>query len=300
MNNKKKIFGILGGGFGLYGYLVALKNINKKNKIITLEKYRNFISKRKDLKKYKDEITFVASQRQLIKNSTHIVFAKRPLDQKIFLTKFIKKKIKKTLFLEKPIAENPKNSLTILRQLIKNKINFKIGFLFFYQEWFNLLLNSNQNQKIEWKFLSSNIKEKTFSWKLNNYKSLKYGGGLISFYGIHIIYILTFLKNPIINKSLLFKNIRTGNFFKWVLFITDRRRTLCVELDINSPEEFKIIQGNKTIYHSNSPFKIKNYSDPRIDSLISYFSDKSKYLKHYIRHIKLWNDVLNKTNIHNV
>jgi hypothetical protein len=299
LRNKEKIFGILGGGFGLYGYLVAIKNINKKNKIITLEKYRNLILKRNDLKKFKNEITFVNSQQQLVKNSTHIVFARRPSDQKFFLKNFLKKKLKKKLFLEKPITENPKNSIKILNQLIKRKINFKIGFLFTYQSWFKFILDFHKDIKIEWKFISSDIKKKT-SWKLNNYKSVKFEGGLINFYGIHIIYILTFLKNPIIKKSLVFKNIKTGIFFKWILIVIDEKRTLTLELDINSNEDFKIIFGNKTVYRSGSPFENRNYSDSRISSLILHLKDKSQYLKNYVNHIKLWKEILDKTNILNV
>ena len=53
--NKK--VGILGGGFGLYGYLPAFANL--RFEIFTLSKYENFINKRPDLAKYIDKINFL-------------------------------------------------------------------------------------------------------------------------------------------------------------------------------------------------------------------------------------------------
>ena len=42
---NKLSFGIIGGGFGVYGWLQAILN-NKSKKIITLEKYKNAILKK--------------------------------------------------------------------------------------------------------------------------------------------------------------------------------------------------------------------------------------------------------------
>ena len=49
---NKLSFGIIGGGFGVYGWLQAILN-NKSKKIITLEKYKNAILKKINLKKKK-------------------------------------------------------------------------------------------------------------------------------------------------------------------------------------------------------------------------------------------------------
>ena len=52
---NKSSFGILGGGFGVYGWLQAILK-NKSQNIITLEKYKNFISKKVNLKEKKKNL----------------------------------------------------------------------------------------------------------------------------------------------------------------------------------------------------------------------------------------------------
>ena len=61
--NKK--VGILGGGFGLYGYLPAFANLDFE--IFTLEKYERFIRKRADLTKYIKDINFLKEEDLLSK-----------------------------------------------------------------------------------------------------------------------------------------------------------------------------------------------------------------------------------------
>lgn len=58
INPNKKI-GILGSGFGLYGYFVALKEGKFKNTIYTLKKYKKIFIKREDLAKYLNKVFFL-------------------------------------------------------------------------------------------------------------------------------------------------------------------------------------------------------------------------------------------------
>ena len=91
VNLHKKI-GILGSGFGLYGYFVALKEGKFKNTIYTLSKYKRLFVKRKDLTKYYNAIFFCKNESELIKKSDYIIIARRPKDQENFIKKISGKK----------------------------------------------------------------------------------------------------------------------------------------------------------------------------------------------------------------
>ena len=84
----KKV-GILGSGFGLYGYLPCF--LNNKYKVYTLLRYKKKILLRKDLRKYEKKINFVSDTNKLLVNSDIIVIAKRPSDQEYLIKKIIKK-----------------------------------------------------------------------------------------------------------------------------------------------------------------------------------------------------------------
>ena len=73
--NKK--IGILGGGFGLYGYLPAFYNLGFD--IFTLEKYSGFIKNRKDLEKLYDRINFISSEEELFNNVEYLNIARDQL-----------------------------------------------------------------------------------------------------------------------------------------------------------------------------------------------------------------------------
>ena len=74
--NKK--VGILGGGFGLYGYLPAFANLGYE--IFTLKRYERFIKKRADLTKYIKDINFLKEE-DLISKVDCISISRNPENQ---------------------------------------------------------------------------------------------------------------------------------------------------------------------------------------------------------------------------
>ena len=122
---NKLSFGIIGGGFGVYGWLQAILN-NKSKKIITLEKYKNAILKKINLKKKK--IFFKQNVEDIIIDSNIIIIAKRPNDQFDIIKKNIKILKNKHLILEKPIASKQKkfNKYSLQKQhKISDRFYFK-------------------------------------------------------------------------------------------------------------------------------------------------------------------------------
>ena len=289
---------IYGGGFALYGYLAALAK-NKKNKILIEKKYIKFITKRFDLKRYIKQINFV--HRHHIQKDDVIIYAKRPVDQFNFLKKKIKLFKKNFLFLEKPIAQNPKKALEIINLLQSNKIAFSLSYIFFYTKWFkmlNLLLVKKKVEEItlNWNFNSVN--------KKNNWKNkLSQGGGIISFYGIHILSILTFFNFRRCQKSIICK--KKDQERKWnAKFLNSNSISFKININIRSKIEkfqlsYKLInKDNKQILlNAKNPFlEKKNKSiDLRVNILKKYIYDKKK-IDVNKKSLILWRNTLKKTN----
>ena len=292
INLHKKI-GILGSGFGLYGYFVALKEGKFKNTIYTLSKYKRFLIKRKDLTKYSNAIFFCRNESELIKKSDYIIIARRPKDQENFIKKISGKR--KTFFLEKPIASDPSESLKLLQKLYKKKIQFKIGFLFFYLNWFQKIIKLKKKQiKIRWIFFSSDLKKNKNTWKIND----KYpGGGLIAYYGIHFIFLITFFGKIKKIKSELFYNKKKYPV-KWNLAILfEKKNYFILDMSINKKKNiFLVSADNKNIiYKSNNPFGVSKYSDLRIKSLITHLKTSKNLSKNYFNHINIWKTIIKVT-----
>lgn len=292
INPSKKI-GILGSGFGLYGYFVALKEGKFKNTIYTLKKYKKIFIKRKDLAKYSNTIFFCKNEKELIKKSDYLIFAKRPLEQENFVKKI--SNIKKELFLEKPIASTPEKSLKIINSLIKKKTKFKIGFLFYYLDWFQKIIKLKKKKIIiNWNFYSSDLKKNKDTWKVNDKIP---GGGLINFYGIHFIFLITFLgKIKQIKSKLIYNKKKYPT--KWHLHIIFNKKDYFVlNMRINSRKNLfnVLINNNKKIYESSTPFGILKYTDLRIKPLISYFKSSKILNVNYLNHIDIWKRILKAT-----
>ena len=141
----KKI-GILGSGFGLYGYLPSI--INNKNNIYTLQKYKKFILGRGDIKNLDRSINYVRNEEVVIKKTKIIIYCKRPQDQNNFIAKNIKHLKNKRLYLEKPLGINSKESKKTFELLKKNKIHFSILYIFLYTDWFKKIFLKKKINKI--------------------------------------------------------------------------------------------------------------------------------------------------------
>lgn len=293
----KKV-GILGSGFGLYGYLPCFSN--NKYKVYTLLRYKKKILLRKDLRKYEKKINFVSDTNELLNISDIIVIAKRPSDQENLIKKIIKKKLfLKEYFFEKPFCSSPLKSIHYFNLLNKRKVKFRIGYLFLYTKFYKKFLkNKNKNLELIWKLKSFDLNKKKLTWKLSHRK----GGGIIRFYAIHFFPLLSIIgKNWKITKSKIFTK---KNFpISWEFECFFKLKKLSIYLDINSTSNnFKFKSSKKRIYKSCSPFgdivNIRN-QDYRIKFLKKLINDNRKkfLLKNYYNSLKIWKNIEDRTKI---
>ena len=284
--------GILGSGFGIYGWLVAIKK-NSNNEILTLKRYKKIIEFRKDTKKYGKKIKYFNDENEILYNSDKIVIAKPPFEQERILKKIIKLKLKKKLYLEKPLASDPIKSITILKLLNKNKVPFAMSLPFQKTPWFRIL------QK---KILQKNFKHAEIIWnfksKFNHSKNWKnkkkYGGGILRFYFIHFFYLLTAL-----NKNIKIKkfNLKQHNIEACFVF---NNRKIYLSVNKNSKNKFQLNINNKTNQKKmDNPFKkiqIKGNEDIRVKYLKLIINERINRYQNIFKGTMLWNNVEKKIN----
>ena len=132
---SKKV-GILGGGFGLYGYLPAFANLEYE--IFTLSKYESFIRKRADLNKYIKDINFLKEE-DLISKVDYISISRNPENQYKFLVNYKNYEFDH-LYLEKPIAHNIVSYKKCIKNLEIQKTNFSVFYSLTYMDWYSNII----------------------------------------------------------------------------------------------------------------------------------------------------------------
>lgn len=185
-------WGIIGGGFGLYGYLPALAEEPSCGQITTLERYRSFIRSRNDIAKYEGRVKFVKNESELLAYSDQLVIAKRPQDQEELVALISLTGWRGSLLLEKPLARNPSKADLLIDCLRSAKVGFSIGYTLIETNWAReiqtLFANSDPDCiTISWKFRAHHYSNDLSSWK----RYPKEGGGALRFYCNHLVAFLS-------------------------------------------------------------------------------------------------------------
>ena len=259
---------ILGGGFGIYGYLPAACSLGWE--VATLARYSDAVRDRPELSSYYKSIQFIESEGHLLGFGTAIVFAKKPQLQFEFLLNTLQSNSNLNHFyLEKPLADTISNSRSILDLLVDSSKSFSVGYLFKYTDWFKELediCESHGNRiVINWRIPFTNS-----DWK----NSQIAGGGLYNFFLIHFVPVLTQLGFQISDLSITNENQKctiksfAGN---------------SIEINAQIVFEnfyFELLANNKIepIFHAETPFGVKPLKGtpaPRIHSLKRYLTSTS-------------------------
>lgn len=303
--------GILGSGFGLYGYLPAVAGNSDINdaRVALLERNKEKFSARTELSRFTSCIQWMKNEEELYENVDALIICTPPEKQVSIVKEALSFPNIKYFLLEKPLAVSPSQSENLLNLLINSKRSFRIGFNFRYTEWGKDLLNSFNNEltkkvKIEWHF-----KAYHYIHNLNNWKRYSNsGGGVIRFFGIHLI-ALTALLGECEVKSSVCECYSENEMYKWKLSVeVDGKHIVEIEIDSNSPKnKFHVevesdngLQENKKSYSLKDPFE---HSEPAIDNLdrriiflkpiISdlFTPDQEQWNQVYSRINKFWSEI---------
>lgn len=296
-------FTIVGGGFGLYGYLPALFNVFGGG-IILPEIYRKIINSRSELKQFEGLIEWVHSTESALLKSAGVVIAITPRAQLQMVQEIFNLDNVKKIIIEKPVAPTIDEAIKIFDNPILERKKIRVGYTFIYANWYPLLMGlvtrSSSAIKIVWNFKADHIAKCKETWK--RYHSM--GGGVLRFYGIHLIAVLASLGYETVSRCRL-EEIITNQPTDWEAAFCGNTLPQCiVSVSINSNNnEFMIIEIDKDgcekpFYFTSTPFYNDNFihgQDTRIhllESLIKTFNYEDYYFNSLYQKINnLWNKV---------
>ena len=174
--------GILGGGFGIYGYLPAAVDNGWNVKL--LEKYRKTIQDRVELNYCLESCIFVQDESEILSSVDYLVIARIPKEQYRIVSN-LKRNYEK-LFLEKPLAPRLENHRQIIDRLIQSNQDFSVGYLFPYSSWWKSLSEQLGSKILDEVNIDWKISTPLSDWK----REIGFGGGLRDYYAVHFVPII--------------------------------------------------------------------------------------------------------------
>jgi hypothetical protein len=210
----------------------------------------------------------------------------------------------KKIILEKPIAPTAKAAKDLINDDLMKYKRYRVGYTFVHTPWFSILKNLtfSDAEKVEiiWKFKAHHITTGMETWK--RYHSL--GGGVLRFYGIHLIAVLASL-----GYADIIDNNAHGDLIDqptdWKLRLAGKLVPECnVLVSLNSDRnEFLInatdIFGQRlSVYSASDPFQMEGHAleqDVRVTALQklieSFNDDDSEYISSYHATNALWQNI---------
>lgn len=279
------MIGIIGSGFGLYGYLPAV--LNQESNVLLVEKARQTFSQRHELQPFADRVVWVDDVEELFRQAHTLIIATPPALQETYLRQAVGVESIKNFILEKPLATDPERSASLLELLQKHKKNFRINYSFLYTDWFarlqELVESEDKNDRFEidifWNFKAHHYARDISSWK----RSSDAGGGAINFFGIHLIAVAARLRfNRILSAETsgvqddisLFESAlirQSGDVFR--LWVNTNSETSLFKVIVRKSAS---ADQSVTIFASESPFEPPlqiNELDVRVPVLTRVIND---------------------------
>jgi hypothetical protein len=274
--------GILGSGFGLYGYLPAVASAGDE-KVILLAKAKTAFDQRPELKQYEDRIEWVRDLNELMRKSTRLIFAVPSSVQSAYIKEFLPIYRFKQVVLEKPIAPTPADAVEVLELAAEANTGVRIGYSFLHTTWAATALEQVRNAapkeviKLTWRFQAHHYKDNLQNWKRYNNS----GGGVIRFFGIQLMALISRIGHTDVTQSEA-NGYTPEDLYAWsaVCEGSDLPR-LELYLDCNSQHpEFSIHNSGKQVVHLTSPFDSNEAQKPDtrilpLTSLLKSFDTES-------------------------
>ena len=252
---------IVGSGFGLYGYLPSLL-VDSGATIFLPIKYQKEVVRRKELKSSLGVINWLQSEVECINHADVVIVASMPLIQNSLILSLTKEFKNKILILEKPLGQSPSDSLSILDRLKFFEFKFRINYSFIYCKWYPVLeeyLKVGTSLQLNWQFKAHHFKNNLQNWK----RIHEQGGGVLRFYGIHVIAMLSQLGYTRVTDSFILPN-SMGDLIEWnATFIGANVPEFKVNISSdNDTQVFNVLKIDSNLPNSflikiNNPFELE-------------------------------------------
>lgn len=287
---------ILGGGFGLYGYLPALIQ-GGYGQVVLPARYQERILTRNDIRRFYNEIEWVSDRHAVLDMCDGVIIALPPTQQYEAVMDCIKKRNISYLLLEKPLAVSPEHSHILLECLESSEKTFRLGYNFRYTDWGKKLLSQAVGaNNITWHFCAYHYAHHVHNWK----RVHSQGGGALRFYGIHLIAIMA---------EAGYRDVRFSSFPRnnldevehWTaeLIGTDVPNCMLTVATKSNDPLFQIQYGNHDKCSLSQPFQTERNRDHLIDDRVSFlmegladlFSNPVRFYPWYKQANLLWHNI---------
>lgn len=276
------MFGILGSGFGLYGYLPAAVALGFAP-ILCPARYQDKFFSRDELKKFNESISWVDTDQDLIEMATTLVISKRPIDQFKGLPNYLSQRQLKKIIFEKPLAIDPVSALKMLDMVKASGKQCSAGFTFRFTPWAALLqprLTSTLPIKkevwlLQWHFMAHHFSAELRNWKRDNAQ----GGGVIRFYGIHVIALLAEFGYTEVVLSEVLNSPNDEAYSAWrAIFRGEELTEFRIEVDSRVDKTSFILRNlntDATMFEANDPFNLplNQTHEPGLDPRSMYLQE---------------------------
>jgi hypothetical protein len=312
------MFAIFGSGFGLYGYMPALLRVGETQQVILPARYREAFARRKDIRAFTQAVRWASDEREALRIATGVVLAKRPIDNLFWLGEALAHDNIEKVIIEKPVAPDPLHATTVTRCAQHSGKSVRVGYVFRFTDWGRWLLNRSAERAagrpagaldLRWSFMAHHYTHDTHNWK----RSHASGGGVVRFYGIHLIALLAEAGYAQVQDSTIgmrslddfsyWEATFYGNDLPPVHVLIDARahqtRFVVSELTDLAPTH------SAQIFARDTPFSLalqpvaqdqnSDLVDPRVavlESLCLSFSESDReHHEHYNKTMQLWRNV---------
>jgi predicted dehydrogenase len=301
------VLGIIGSGFGLYGYLPAVVK-NSDEKVALLSKAKLIFKNRPELQFCEPNIIWFDYEEYFFHSIETVIFSVPPKIQMEYIRNLVSFENIKTVILEKPIGITPMDSDDVLNLLVGYKKRVRVGYIFQYTQWAEQLKQKidsgrmiGRKIKIDWYFKAHHYKNNLCNWK--RYESS--GGSVLRFYGIQLLALISQLgyEEPVSSQTTMHSS---DDYYRWeAVFMQNQLPTLEITINSDSEETFFNIDfisdkesGKISLI---DPFSRNNNNevDKRSDILVRLLKDLGNDTQdivsynNYFRVNSLWKDVEN-------
>jgi predicted dehydrogenase len=299
-------FVIVGGGFGLYGYLPAVLG-SFPSRVVLRQELKLIVNRRPELECYLDRIDWAESLDSALNGATGVVIAVPPSAQYELVQQVLKYSSVSRIVIEKPVAPNADLASRTIDAIRAAQRSFRIGYTFLDAEWAHRLrafaTSSDRSIRIEWAFCADHFSSSKLTWK----RSHSAGGGALRFYGIHLIALVASMGYSEVSFSALDGAVRDEPENWLAEFVGNKLPSFTVAVRTKSDHpsfQVEVVELGeaRTLHSSASPFpafRSAQKEDTRVESLrhlLSTFSQSdSSFTALYESVNDLWQTVEDAT-----
>ncbi len=251
--------GIFGSGFGLYGYMPAVLALGYVP--LMPVRYRDKLLSRHELCQFDSSVSWVKDETELFGHSDALIVALQPSLQVAVVRSSLAYPNIKRYLLEKPIGPTPTEAIELMQTLRVNGKNVQAGFNFRHTPWAQSLhtvihdTGSHDRLCINWAFKAHHLEHGLDTWK----RDPNSGGGVLSFYGIHVVALLAEWGYIHVHDSLL-RELDQGQPVQWQATFSGPGLITC-QVNVDACSESRIFQVTRLARARNEEW-VCDLNDP--------------------------------------